>query len=203
MKNKIAAAALLFLVMGLVIVGNHSTRSKSTEINDAVNSIYRDRLIVESYIFSYSQKFREINEIIDSKVHDPDRQQTEITRILMEAKSLNEAYVKTRLTAAESVSFQKFAEQCDDILHQVRMGDLLHVKQSTNEASDILQVLSTIQVTEAAQQMKSIHHLFNSSDLYSQFEIAMLVVICVVIQALIFAGKTLRSGADARPAILN
>lgn len=76
-KNKITAAGLLFLVLGLVIFSNFNERNKSAEINSTISSMYKDRLIVESYIFMYSQKFQQIIELIDNEDVELSRQQME------------------------------------------------------------------------------------------------------------------------------
>ncbi|MBK9399928.1 MAG: hypothetical protein IPN36_03455 [Bacteroidetes bacterium] len=191
-KNKITAAGLLFLVLGLVIFSNYNERNKSAEINSTISSMYKDRLIVESYIFMYSQKFQQIIELIDNEEVELSRQQSGINQLLTEAKALNLSYEQTKLTDQEALNFYEFVALCEDIQLQTNSGNLLLAKQSAKEASGILQVLSSIQVTEARMQMSSIDKLFNMTSIYSQFELVILVIIGLIIQGLIFASGTLR-----------
>lgn len=95
-KNKNNRCRIAFLVLKLVIFSNFNERNKSAEINSTISSMYKDRPIVESYIFMYSQNFKQIIELIDNEEVELSRQQSGINQLLTEAKALNLSYEQNK-----------------------------------------------------------------------------------------------------------
>lgn len=192
-KSKMTAALLLFTVLGVVIVINFSDRSNSTKINKAISSIYEDRLVVGNYIFQDAQHFQKIAHVVENPSYSISEKQEHITGSLSKINDLNALYSKTKLTEEEKLNFDKFTSLCKDIKLATATGGFPKVKELSNEAVVILHNLSSIQIAEAKLQMESANSLYNFSNLSSHFEIAILVIIALIIQALVFSSKAMNS----------
>lgn len=192
-KSKMTAALLLFTVLGVVIVINFSDRSNSTKINKAISSIYEDRLVVGNYIFQDAQHFQKITHVVENASYTISEKQEHIAGSLSKINDLNALYSKTKLTEEEKLNFDKFTSLCKDIKLATATGSFPKVKELSNEAVVILHNLSSIQITEAKLQMESANSLYNFSNLSSHFEIAILVIIALIIQALVFSSKAMNS----------
>ncbi|MBL7924681.1 MAG: hypothetical protein JNL88_10830 [Bacteroidia bacterium] len=202
-KNQLTAAILLFIIMSAVLLNNLSERNKSEQISDAVSSMYKDRLLVESYIFRYSQNLQRINEIISNEGLATGDRGKQLSVILADTKNLNDAYRATKLTAAEAKNFSRFVLLSERINRHVLAGEWNQALDRTREATGILQVLSSIQVSEAQQQMSGIDKLFSTGHLHSQFEIALLLVLGMIVLAMVLASKTLQRATAAGAVHLN
>lgn len=187
------AAILLFTVLGVVIVINFSDRSNSTKINKAISSIYEDRLVVGNYIFQDAQHFQKIAHVVENPSYPISEKQKHIAASLSKINDLNALYSKTKLTEEEKLNFDKFTNLCKDIAQASSAGSLHRVKEQSGEAVAILHNLSSIQISEAKLEMESANSLYNFSTLSSHFEIAILVIIALLIQALIFSSKAMNS----------
>lgn len=192
-KSKMTAALLLFTVLGVVIVINFSDRSNSTKINKAISSIYEDRLVVGNYIFQDAQYFQKITHIVENPSYNISEKQENIAALLAKISDLNTLYSKTKLTEEEKLNFDRFTNLCKEIAQASSAGSLDRVKEQSGEAVAILHNLSTIQISEAKLEMESANSLYNFSTLSSHFEIAILVIIALLIQALIFSSKAMNS----------
>ncbi|RWW98835.1 MCP four helix bundle domain-containing protein [Flavobacterium cerinum] len=192
-KSKMTAALLLFTVLGVVIIINFSERSNSTKINKAISSIYEDRLVVGNYIFQDAQYFQKITHIIENPSYSISEKQEHIAASLAKISDLNMLYSKTKLTEEEKLNFDKFTSLCKEIAQTSSAGSLSKVKELSSEAVVILHNLSSIQISEAKLQMESANSLYNFSNLSSHFEIAILVIIALIIQALVFSSKAVNS----------
>ena len=202
-RNKFTAALLLFIALGILFLNNLYVRNSSAKINASIATIYEDRLLVESYIYRYSDQLHKVIEIIDESVGNVSSDGTAISNSVAEIKLLNAAYSKTRLTPEEAVNFNRFSVLCMEMEKHFNAGQLVHVKQVSREALDILHTLSGIQIHEAALERNHAQKLFSSSTLFSNVEIAVLILVAIMIQALIFASKTLRLPAMTGSGRLN
>jgi len=203
LKGKMTAAVLLFFVLGMILLNNLKEQNNSEEINKVVTSIYNDRLVVESYIFQYSEHLHKIIEIIDSEQYREKEKQERVASIIPQIGVLNEAYAKTHLTTDEAVNFTKFVGLCGSIGSHSNAGDLDSTRQYSKEAVLMLKALSSIQVSEAKMLMTNVNQLFSSVSLSSQFEMVFLIVIAFIIQVLVFASRTLHAGRSQRQPDLN
>lgn len=191
-KNKLTASVLLFGVLLVCLLINLSERENSLRISKTVSTIYDDRLVVEGYIFRYSGYLHQISEIADDPEYSELDRKRRITALMPEIEALTGAYGKTRLTSSEALNFDRFIHICADIEQLSGAGDFSAVKRHANEAMQVLTTLSSIQISEAKSQMAIMKKLFSSGKLVSQFEMSILIIIALVIQALVLASKSLR-----------
>ncbi len=202
-KNKLFAAVLLFLVMALVLLNNFNQRANSTKISKAINSIYDDRLIAESYLFQYQQNAQHIDEIIDNLSYSSRQKEELIIPLLADNKEVDKAYLKTKLTQKEALLFKKLQIQNAVIETQVQQKSFVTAGYLVRNSMLTLKSLSELQVTEAKNEMMSIKKLTNSAHASNQFEIAVLIIIGIIIQALVFASKTLTTAFKSEETFLN
>lgn len=202
-QHKMTASLLLTGILVLVFLNNLSERRNTEKISNAISTIYKDRLIVESYIFHYADNLQRISDIIDDDRLFLPEKRYHIDLLLPNLQELHEAYRKTVLTKSEAIGFEFFALHTSQIGQLSSVGDILGTRKHTDQALDILHYLSSIQIAVATQEMSHIKRLFSSSTLTSQLEIAMLIIIGAIVQALIFASRTLRTNTLNQGAYLN
>lgn len=190
-RSKMTAALLFSVVLGLVLFNNFSERKNSAKINEAISSIYEDRLVVESYIFQYSHHFQKINDIIENSELSNDQKSSYINATLSKITALNSLYWKTKLTDEEKKSFTRFDDLSKSMAYSLSTGNFEMIKKLSNDSVAILHDLSFIQVNEAKSQMDNVNSMYSFSSISSQFEIALLIVITFIILILVFASKTL------------
>ncbi|WP_181151314.1 MCP four helix bundle domain-containing protein [Sphingobacterium gobiense] len=182
------AAILLFTVIGLVMLTNMREQRIATRISTAVTSIYEDRLVVAQYILRLSKQMDGIIAILE-------KEETEVTaRInshLAEVATLTALYGKTILTEMERANFETFKQLCQTISVNNKNGDHTAALSAARNAGDTLQTLSSIQVEEGKNLLDEVLDMTRFSNMISYLELAILIVIAVIIQVLVFASKTL------------
>jgi hypothetical protein len=191
LKNKLTAALLL---SGLIIVvgsNNLFERNNAEKINATLTTIFDDRFMVESYIFQYSAFIHQIKENLDNPYYTSVEKQ-ELNKVPLHGISaLNDAYKKTKFTKEEVIYFDQFTGLCNRMSNNIIVNQPGEGTKFSNEALGILENLSAIQISEAKIQLTQANKLFHSGSMSSQFELAILVIIGLIIQALIFTSKTI------------
>lgn len=182
------AAILLFTVIGLVMLTNMREQRIATRISTAVTSIYEDRLVVAQYILRLSKQMDGVITILE-------KEEAEVTaRInshLAEVATLNALYEKTILTEMERANFETFKQLCQTISVKNKNGDHTAALSAARNAGDTLQTLSSIQVEEGKNLLDEVLDMTRFSNMISYLELAILIIIAVIIQVLVFASKTL------------
>ncbi|HTF05328.1 MAG TPA: MCP four helix bundle domain-containing protein [Bacteroidia bacterium] len=195
-KHKMAAAALLGTVMALVILNNVSEQRNSDELNNAFSSMYEDRLIAESYLLNMSGRLHEVNKITSASGQNAGDLRKELLPVIAQVNETIELYRKTKLTTQEEIEFAIFTGKIDQVSALVRAGNFERCRIITDEALTTLHVLSDIQVAEGSRLKDNSQRIFSSSISSSQFEIAILIIIGVIIQALVFSSRNLGGRAQ-------
>jgi len=202
-QHKRTASLLLILVIGLVMFTNMRERNHSSQINDAISTIYNDRLMVESYIFQYAEHLHQVIDVLDNAELSVSDKQNMSSEPVHEIQLLNQAYRETRLTPDEEIAFHTFTQLAHAIEKDITEGNFEEGKLASREALNILNQLSAIQVKEGKVQVAYAQKLFISTDLTAQFEMGILIVIFLMVQALLFASKTLQLNKITRQSRLN
>lgn len=202
-KHKMAAALLLLAILMVTLFNNLNERNSSSEINRAIEELYKDRLIPESYLFQYADYLHRVIEITDHATYTPLQKQQDISNVMIEMQGLHHNYMSTKLTNSEAIHFKGFIDMCGNISKQSRLGDFSKSWYHAMEATMELKALSAIQLSEAKMLMAQAKQLFVSGKMFSQFEVAMLIIIAVVIQGLVFASRTLQENFKQQHPHLN
>lgn len=203
LKNKLTAAILLFGLIVVVCSNNLFERNNAEKINATITTIFDDRFMVESYIFQYSALIYQIKEILNhpnyTAVEKIELNKGPLQGILL----LNDAYKKTKFTKEEVIYFDQFTDLCKKMSNHINVGQTVDGTKFSNEALNILANLSAIQISEAKIQLTQANKLFHFGSISSQFELAILVIFGLIIQALIFASKSINLNKSSAPFNLN
>ncbi len=201
-KNKLTASALMAVVLGLVLLNNIDERQNSDKLRDAFATIYEDRMVVEGYIFDLSENVHTIQSVIDNEEGSADIRES-IEANIAAIKSINDSYAKTYLTEKEEAEFKLFTAAVVEMEKSVNNGNLEECKRLSYESLGMLYSLSKIQLAEANKVKRSSDSILNYGKLSSQFEMAMLIVIAIIIQIMVFSSPNLTNFKNVKAPSLN
>lgn len=184
------------LLYGKNLLERQSFRS----ISSAFTEVYNDRLVVEGYIFEISDDLFLIQKLIDHCDIDFDysRVINEITAHERSILATVEEFEKTNLTEQEASYLSDFKAIVErdlvirdyDLLYSDSSGvNLAQVKiydEKISQAREDLQNLSKIQMDEGEKIISKTKILINRSQIWAQFEVALLIILVVVIFLLLF-----------------
>lgn len=194
-KNKLTAAAALLGLCLLVLVSNINDRYHTGEVKKSIDMLYEDRLVAESYILTLTNCMHQLREALDNS------ESSRIPSIFATIEQTNRAYEKTKFTAAETKTYTEFKALCRQVGNPgVNNAGKL---QFTKEALLKLDALSAIQVAESKSIMAKSDQVYSSGKTSSDFAIAIVIVIMLILQALVFASKTLVKTTNAAHPSLN
>jgi len=204
-QQKAQVAFLLAIILLGVLAKNMMEQENVSELGDSFSSVYEDRLLVESYIYKLSDHLYQKKLIIDQCQTDNKLE----LRVKMEEhnaaiQSLIRDYEKTKLTNQESVFFLAFKKNMEEMnLLEAQYMELNSVQPSLDKQFDIasgtLHELSSIQISEGKTMADHSRKIVAGSSILSQFELALVVVIGLIIQALIFASRSLAPVLPQKP----
>jgi Four helix bundle sensory module for signal transduction len=201
-QQKAQVAFLLAIVLLGVFMKNVIDRNNVSELGDSFSSVYEDRLLVESYIYKLSDHLHQKQKLIDDCSQQGDRNDIRLKIAQHNAAigNLIQEYEKTKLTNQESVFFDAFKK---NIIEMITLEDQYLKSQNTiitvtptfdqqfYTATKNLDMLSGIQVAEGKSMADHSKRIVAGSSILTQFELAMIIVIGLIIQALIFASNSL------------
>lgn len=198
--NKLGTSLLLMGVLVLVLFNNLSERSNSEQLKTAFESIYEDRLMAESYILRLSDELHQIQELLEN----PGSLQPEkLDEKVAEIKQINLLYLNTKLTQSEEMHFDHFEKLTWEMKNAILAGKIEVANSNIAEALQDLNSLSEIQVTEAQSLLAQTQRIFSSGSISSQFEIGLVILIGLMIQAILFASKSMQSSKSYTAENLN
>ncbi|MCE3280573.1 MAG: hypothetical protein K0S44_2764 [Bacteroidetes bacterium] len=186
-KNKLTASVALFALCLLVLFSNYIDRDHTQNVKNAISTLYEDRLIAEGYILKMTGIVYQIKETLNSDSDDLPVNNT-VNILLLNFKELNNAYLKTKFTEAE----KNKADQLLNTMQKFESGNFPENKLKTaDSALVLLNELSAIQLDESKQIMDNAEALYSEGKISSQFVFAIIIIILVVIQALVFTSNSL------------
>lgn len=206
--QRMKIAALLGVVLVMIFCKNIMDRKNVALLGSSFSSVYEDRLLVESYIYKISDHLYQKHQLTDQFFDERNVSKHHLYHSLynhdIAIKGLISAYQKTKFTAAETSAFDEFAKQYDQMLRTEsalfasKAGvDFLYegLKQSYGALNTQLRELSTIQVEEGMRLNKESKSIVAGSVILTTLEMALLIAIALIIQALILATNTLMTNA--------
>jgi hypothetical protein len=196
--DKFKASLLLTGVIVIILFNNLSERTNSRQLKSAFESIYEDRLMAESYIMELSEELHDIENKLDNH---GSISPLDVDEYIRKLDQINLRYLDTKLTEEEEVHFVKFEAITWDIGFGLREGK--NVEKQILAAFVELKELSTIQVKEAQILMGQTGRIFSSGAISSQFEMALLIIAALFVQAIMFASKTLKTQGKVERPYLN
>ncbi|MCR9084317.1 MAG: MCP four helix bundle domain-containing protein [Cyclobacteriaceae bacterium] len=199
-RKKFQAFFIVSLLLLLIYAKNLIERQNFKEISSTFTEVYNDRLVVESYIFDISEGLFQIQKLVDHCDIDYDysRVLDEIEQEENEILEIIEEFEKTKLTPDESQYLTDFKNIIVNDL-SIKSYDLLYTDSSgvnidqvkrydakISQARKDLDDLSAIQLDEGERLIKKAKRLINRSQIWAQFEVALLIILILVMFWLIF-----------------
>lgn len=186
-KNKLAASVVLLTLCLLVLLSNYLDRMHTENVKDSISTMYEDRLIAEDYILKMTRNIYQIREIMDA---DGDLKNNTLIKVTGDLKTTYTIYIKTRLTKTE----KKVADELNGLLQEFERTMLVNnnvTPAHTNKILSSLDKLSTIQLDESKLIMKQIESQYATIKASSQFTFAIIIIILIVLQIMVFSGESL------------
>jgi hypothetical protein len=203
-KNRKLKIALILTFLILLIFGkNLLERRNFNELGDSFISFYEDRLVVESYIFSISEKLFRIKLLVNHCDFEND-----YSHVIDDIIAYEEGILKlvgdfesTKLTTKEEGFLNDFKGIIENNLRIAEYAQLYSDEKGVNtenvkeyntyieRAITDLEKLSQIQLEEGKILAMNSDQVVNRSKIWAQFEIAALVILLVVIYLLIYTSK--------------
>jgi hypothetical protein len=209
-RKKIRAMIIISLLLLLIYAKNLIERSSFKEISRAFSEVYDDRLVVKGYILDISEKIFTIQELIDHCNIDFDYGNIikEITRNENEILDIIKGFEQTKLTEQEAIylsDFKKiilndlniksyellFSDSSGVNVQQVKLYDA-----KISQARKDLDGLAEIQLVEGEKLVVKAKSLINKSQIWAQFEVALLVLILIVLYMLLFKNFSSKEATD-------
>lgn len=188
-KNKILASVALLSLCLLVLASNYIDRKHTDDVKTTISTLYEDRLIAEVYILKMTTALYEIKEAIQIDVNALDKDK-HIKNHLLEINTTTDAYLKTKFTKLETLKAKELMQILASIKTNAVKDDTLTLTQ-IDKALDLLNELSAIQVAESKEIMSYAEKLYLAGKNSSQFVVALIVVILIVLQAIVFSSRTI------------
>lgn len=196
-RQKFRAALALGIVFVLVLATHLMDKNYFTKLQNTFSSVYEDRLLAEIYIYEISAQ------LLKKKGLMEDHNQTTATDIRGITQTYNDSiesllakYEETKLTADESVLFDDLKKNFNELfLLEANYKDDLTLSRAIEEQhkklAGNLDGLSEIQFLEGKNLISDSRQIIAASKLTFQLELGVLIVIGLLVQALIFASKSM------------
>ena len=190
-------------LMLLMYGKNLTERTAFNNISNTFKEVYNDRLVVEGYIFRISENLFKIQKLVDhcninydySKVvNEIAEHEKSIMGIVIDFEKTNlteneEQYLSDFKTIIETdLQIKNYALLYSDSsgvnLKQVQLYD-----QKITKAQQDLDNLSKIQLEEGEKLINKANIIINRSQIWSQFEVALLIILALALYLLLFRNK--------------
>lgn len=201
-RQKVKAALILGIVFLLVFAKNWYDERNVSKLGNSFASVYEDRLVAESYIYQLSDHLYQKKIMLDncSSQENILNLQTKLNEHNAVINSIIRDYEKTKLTAAEITCFAAFKRNVG-VIEDLESNYLAAAKTAQPANGSGLQErytlavknlheLSGIQLAEGKMLNDQSKKIIAGSAILTQFELAVLIGIGLIIQGLIFAARS-------------
>lgn len=204
-SRKRRAAIILGLVFLVVLVKNRMDYYDVHKLAKSFATVYEDRLVVESYIYKLSDLLYQKKQMLDncSVSEDITSLKSQITSFNADISVLMNQYKLTKLTKKEDEVYRDFEKNISYISdlearyfaqleqHHVHSQTLLSINEQFLSLAGNLKQLSDIQLEEGQMLNEQSQKIVAGNEVLTQFELALLIGLGLIIQVLIFTSKTL------------
>jgi hypothetical protein len=209
-KRKISGFLIIGVLLVLLYGKNLLERQSFRAVSGTLSNVYEDRLLVESYIFQISEKLFKIQRLVDHCTINYDYSKA-VVEISMEEQAILKivgAFESTELTEQEALLLADFKQIIVKDLsiksYQLLYNDSSGVNeeqvkvydQKIARAQQDLVKLSSIQLEEGEKLVSKAKSLINRSQIWAQFELALLLILVLVIYVYIFKKPVNEEFAD-------
>lgn len=200
-KNKLLASVVLLGLCLLVLLSNYLDRVHTKNVTKAIATMYEDRLIAEEHILQMTSNIYMIREFLTSDLDFPSKSSAIGKRVKVFNDSYK-AYLKTKLTASEEQTAKELISHVNTFKEKLA-HNIKYPFDYTEKALASLNQLSAIQLEESKLIMKKVELEYAAIKASSQFAFAIVIVILVVLQAIVFSSKTMLPIKQAKEPMLN
>ena len=188
-KNKILASIVLLALCLLVLLNNYLNTIHTKNVKDSIATLYADRLIAEDYILKMTRNIYQIREILNTDLNTVSKSEA-VSKLIDEFNSTYQAYSKTKLTVTEKATAIELMGHIIKF-EQALLNNNYHTSDYTKKALVSLSQLSNIQLEESKLIMKHVGSQYASLKALSQFAFAIIIIILVVLQVIVFSSGSL------------
>lgn len=199
-RRKARALIIIGILLLLLYTKNLLERQSFRSISNTFTEVYNDRLVVEGYIFQISENLFQIQKLVDHCNIDYDYSKV-IEEIAANERSILTIitdFEATNLTEQEAGYLADFKKIIETDLN-IKSYDLLFSDSSGVNRTQVkiydekislartdLDNLSKIQMEEGEKLISKAKVLINRSQIWAQFEVALLIILVVVMFLLLF-----------------
>jgi hypothetical protein len=203
-QQKMKVALLLGIIL-IIVYGNNVMENRNvSELGGSFSSVYEDRLLVESYIYQLSEHLYQKKILLDQcRTTADDNLAPGLATHNQAIQTLIRNFEKTELTQPESEvlhalksNLGQIADRENAFLRLTTSGEAMQIQSDLDErlqsAFRQLHQLSLIQLAEARRLRDNSKKLVAGFTLFTQVELAMLIVIGIIIQLLIVTARPVK-----------
>lgn len=209
LKRKKIRAMLIIGVLLLLIYGkNLIERQAFKDISNTFTEVYNDRLVVDGYIFQISEMLFQIQKLIDhcDLGYDYSKVIEEIASNEQSILAIVEDFEATKLTEQENGYLSDFKKiivtdlsiKNYNLLYSdssgVNQAQVMLYDQKITRARKDLESLSKIQLEEGEKLISKAKVQINRSQIWAQFEVALLIVLIIVLFIFLFRNSDEHQG---------
>jgi len=197
----------LVVIVGVLLANNLFDRQHWAQVEESFSSIYEDRLLVESYIFKLSGELHTQKHLARDVAlgEKPNNWRKDWVESECQIEELVEKFRATYFTLEEERLFSIFEQQLDE-LNELQLSQESVDIDLASQASEridacisLLPGLSDVQLGEGKHLNEESHALAQSSYVSSTFELAMLIILGLVFEVLLFASRSFVAKFPQRP----
>lgn len=195
---KFRMGVALIVIVGVLLANNFFDRQHWSQVEESFSSIYKDRLLVEGYIFKLSDELHSQKYLL----HDvamgigPENWRLKWTNSECKVQDLLEKFRATHFTLEEDRLFSIFEKEVNQ-LYALHLEDQKVGMAQAPEGLDLIEGciallpdLSEVQLGEGKYLNEESHALASSSYISSTFELAMLILLGLLFEILLFTSRS-------------
>lgn len=187
-KNKLGASIVLLALCLLVLLSNYLDRLHTENVKNSISTMYEDRLIVEELILKMTRNIYQIREILNTEDHEV--KVNTFKKLTVDIKATYNIFIKTRLTKNEKITADELITQIQGLEQSLFSTNNLP-SIYTDKILSSLNKLSQIQLSESKLIMKQVEAQYATIKASSQFALAIIIIILLVLQVMVFSGESL------------
>lgn len=179
----------ILMIITLVVTTNLVDRNNFLKINEAIETIYDDRLVVKDLILKISNLVHK-KELAAVRA-DSDFYSLQNDQINSDVESYLIKYDQTKLTSKE----KKFLNDFKDNYRELRKKEIEFIQSNYTQDSSLinqfpkikknLNELAEIQLYEGGRQLEISRRAMDTVELFTQIEIYLLVILAIVVQIIV------------------
>lgn len=200
-KNKLLASIVLLSLCLLVLLSNYLDRKHTQSVKESISTLYEDRLVAEIYIVKMTRSIYQIREMQSSDA-DSNFKSEAVAKLIDDLNKTYHVYSKTKLTKKEKTT----SSELFNLLKEFGKKPLISNDESSVHTDKLLvslDKLSAIQLEESKIIMKEVESQYATIKVSSQFAFAIIILILVVLQIMVFSGESLIPVIKPKDARLN